>query len=176
MMGLKSLFGMRRWVRPRVRSIGASEGGASAIEFALLLPLLVVGCMVTVDLGMALYQKMSIDQSIRAGAEGLMVGRYDRQLNPKDAVKKLAETIAEKSSSAHGDGTIDVNQNKLVVNVEEFCLCPEDLANKDSTCTKVCNNSVKRYKFYHISGTQQYKPMYLPTPISLSGAMLVQVE
>ena len=167
---------MRPRVRSRARSIRASEGGASAIEFALLLPLLIGGCMVTVDLGMALYQKMSIDQSIRAGAEGLMVGGYDRQLNPKDAVKKLAETIAARSSGTTGDGAIDVSENKLEVTVDQFCLCPEDLATKDMTCTRVCNNSVKRHKFYHISGQKQHQLTYLRQSITLSSAILVQVE
>ena len=179
-MGLGSLFALRLRVRPGVRpgarSIGASESGASAVEFALLIFPLIIGCMATVDLGMALYQKMSIHQSIRAGAEGLMVGGYNRKMGTEEAVKKLAETIAERSSGTTGDGTIDVNTNKLSVTVQELCYCPDNLSAK-TLCTNTCGtNSVKPYKFYEIEGTQPHQLMYLQTSITLRGKILVQVE
>lgn len=154
----------------------SDERGASAIEFALLLPILVFACMATVDLGLALNQKLELDQSLRAGAQGLMAGEYDKQPDPTTKVKKLVETIDAEASAADTNNQIETATNKIQVAVDRFCMCPEDLASKVDCTTKVCANSVKRYKFYQISGQQNYDTMYLPGDISLTGSILVQIE
>ena len=163
-----------------MRSLPRDEAGASAIEFALLIPLLILGCMATVDLGLALNQKMEIDQSLRAGAEGLMAGDYESKLQPEDKVKGLVEAIASEALAVDDPDDQDLETGgaaDLQVVVKRFCMCPENLA-AEVSCggSGNCANSAKRYKFYRISATMDYPSMYLPTDIPLSGSILVQIE
>jgi pilus assembly protein CpaE len=167
---------LARILRRRRGSLLSDERGASAIEFALLLPVLVFACMATVDLGLALNQKLELDQSLRAGAQGLMAGDYDNKPDATTKVKKLVETIDAEASAADANNQIETATNKIQVAVDRFCMCPEDLATKVDCTAKVCTNSVKRYKFYQISGQQNYDTMYLPADISLTGSILVQIE
>lgn len=161
-----------------MRSLSADDAGASVIEFALLLPLLVFGCMATVDLGLALNQKMEMDRSLRAGAEGLMAGNYESKSNPEEKVKDLVEAIASESLAVADtqDGDVQTGGAALKVTVNRFCMCPENLAAEVSCSGSVsCANSAKRFKFYRISATMDYASMYLPV-IPLSGSILVQIE
>jgi hypothetical protein len=92
--------------------------------------------MATVDLGLALHQKMELDQSLRAGAEGLMAGEYDKKPDPTAKVKKLVETIDAEASAADTSNQIETATNKIQVAVDRFCMCPEDLATKVDCTTK----------------------------------------
>jgi Flp pilus assembly protein TadG len=51
----------------RVRRLG--EDGVSAVEFALIAPILFLSLLAMVDVGFAIHERMTIDHVLRAGAQ-----------------------------------------------------------------------------------------------------------
>lgn len=65
-------------MRPRhsplsLRRLAAQESGASAVEFALILPILVALLIGTIDLGRMAWTKMEVQAAARAGANYALV-------------------------------------------------------------------------------------------------------
>jgi pilus assembly protein CpaE len=59
-------------LRKKVRDLKRSEAGVSAIEFALVAPVLALGLVAMADIGLALYERMTIDHVLRAGAQDMI--------------------------------------------------------------------------------------------------------
>lgn len=55
-----------------VRRLLGNEDGVSAIEFALLAPILIGGFLLMVDTGRAVGARMEMDRNVRAGAQAAM--------------------------------------------------------------------------------------------------------
>ncbi|HWT30188.1 MAG TPA: TadE/TadG family type IV pilus assembly protein, partial [Propylenella sp.] len=106
---------LRSW-----RRATADERGASAVEFALVPPVLVVACLATVDLGMAISQKMDVDQSLRAASQGAMLDLGE------DEVEDLAKAVAAENSTIAPDSGAAATD--LDIAVDRFCACPESVS------------------------------------------------
>ena len=148
------------------------QRGASAIEFALFAPLLVLACLATVDVGMAISQRMNIDYVLRAGSEGAMVDLGE------DEVETLVEDAASGSFTLAPDDGGDISTGSpsdLGVDVERFCSCP-GTNNASANCdSPACPGGVDPYVFYRLTAAKTYNPILLPD-FGLRGSMLVQVE
>jgi pilus assembly protein CpaE len=140
------------------------EAGASAIEFALLAPALVLACLATADIGLAVTQKMVIDQSLRAGAEGAM-----RDLG-QEKVRELVSTAARKTT-----GIISTTTNAPSVSVARFCACPEDVSTSVSCATGVCSSSAKPAVIYRLSAAKAADTIMLPS-FQVGGSALILVK
>ena len=57
-----------------------SEAGVSAVEFALFAPILFFALVAAVDVGLAEYERMTIDHVLRAGAQSAMVDQGQDQV------------------------------------------------------------------------------------------------
>ena len=148
------------------------ENGASAIEFALVAPVLVLACLATVDVGLAIGQKMDIDQTLRAASEGAMLDLG------RDEVQDLAEAIAAENStvasSGGGDGSAPAATD-LEVTVDRFCACPESASTAVDCDSDSCADSKTPYVFYRLTAEKEFASLFLPT-IPISGSLLVQVK
>ncbi len=147
------------------------ENGASAIEFALVAPVLVLACLATVDVGLAIGQKMDIDQTLRAASEGAMLDLG------RDEVQDLAEAIAAENStvaSSGGDGSAPAATD-LEVTVDRFCACPESASSAIGCDSDACADSKTPYVFYRLTAEKEFASLFLPT-IPISGSLLVQVR
>ena len=161
------------WPRPLRRAgVLPDEGGASAIEFALLAPLLVMACLATVDVGMAISERMDLDYVLRAGSEGAMVDLGE------DRVESLVEDAASESFKIAPDEGGDIGTGSptdLDVTVDRFCSCP-GTNNAPTNCdAPACAAGIEPYLFYRLTAEKTYDPMFLPD-FGLRGSMLVQVE
>jgi Flp pilus assembly protein TadG len=154
------------------RSIASDEGGAPAIEFAILAPALVLACLATVDIGLAINEKMQIADSLRAASNGAM-----RDLG-EDIVRELAEdTAAENPNLAPpdpGDLTGDPSEH-LVVTVDRSCACPESASTEVDCDTEMCMDAAKPYAYYRLTGAKEYKPFLLPK-FNIGSSLLVEIE
>jgi len=73
------------------------EKGASVVEFALILPLLLLLLMAIVELGVLFWVNMTMQHAVREGARYAITGRSDLDPNPDpEAVKLRPEAILEK--------------------------------------------------------------------------------
>lgn len=88
------LSGVRKRFRGRAGKGVRPQGGAAAVEFALLLPVLMAMLMGTLEIGMMLYNKAVLTNATREGARAGIVLR-----NPKPSVGEITNVVLQKSES-----------------------------------------------------------------------------
>ena len=153
---------LRSW-----RRATADERGASAVEFALVAPVLVVACLATVDLGMAISQKMDVDQSLRAASQGAMLDLGE------DEVEDLAKAVAAENSTIAPDSGAAATD--LDIAVDRFCACPESVSAAVDCETGTCADEASPYVFYRLTAEKEFASLFLPA-IPISSSLLVQIE
>lgn len=159
---------MNDLVRPgRKRAAGAlarlrrSESGVSAVEFALLAPVLVLGALGTADAGLAIYQKMMIEQALRAGAHMAVRGADGTE------IRAVLEEVASENFALAGDP--ESGTDGLTIGVGSYCGCPGDTIVQVS-CTAVCESGLAADSYYSLTGTKSFDGVMLP-PFTLSGTL-----
>jgi pilus assembly protein CpaE len=146
-----------------------SEGGASAIEFGLIAPLLFFSLLATIDIGMAVNERMIVDQALRAGAEQAM---YDPGAS---AVNAVAANAARQAFTVDGSGG---SLGDMTVNVTEFCACPSMTSTPvacNSICTTSAGGSAAPYKYYSLAAQKTYDSIIIPA-MTFSSNMTVMVR
>lgn len=149
------------------RSFAQADEGVSAVEFALLAPMLIFGLLATVDLGLAFSESMTIDHVLRAGAqsatEDIGVAAVDRVLRTT-AMKNFPLA----ATAAAGDDA------SLALSVRRFCSCSEEPA-AAVACLTTCAHDTPTQIFYDLSGEKTYSGLILPR-FPQSKALQVQVR
>jgi hypothetical protein len=70
--------------------------GASVVEFALILPLLLLLLMAIIELGALFWVQMTMQHAVREGARYAISGRVDLDPNPDEAGRVRPAAVAEK--------------------------------------------------------------------------------
>ncbi len=83
-----------RWVGRGSRR-GRHQRGAAAVEFALLLPVVMALLMGTLEMGLILYNKAVLTNAAREGARAGIVLR-----NPKPTVGEITSVVLQKSQAS----------------------------------------------------------------------------
>jgi pilus assembly protein CpaE len=131
----------------------------------------VLACLATVDLGLALNQRMTIDAMVRAGVEAALAD---------PGVDKVRDIV----KGAAGDGVIvatdiassfEVGGSSLSVDVVRSCACPESLSTMVSCTGIACTASAAPYVYYRISAAKYYDPIIIPR-FPLRAAIQVEVK
>ena len=139
--------------------------GVSAVEFAILSPFLVLGTFGMVDTGMAIYQRMMMNQVLRAGAQPALRGSNE------SVVRSVLEaTASENFTVADGEATGD----ELALDVETSCACPGN-AVVGVGCATVCDSGSIALRFYRLSASMTFQGVMLPE-FTLSGALEVMQQ
>jgi hypothetical protein len=101
-----------RQLLSRVRRLG--EDGVSAVEFALIAPILFLSLLAMVDVGFAIHERMTIDHVLRAGAQEAMTTRATQVLKVLNttSAKKFPRRRRRDKSAPH-------------FQVVRDCACPE---------------------------------------------------
>ena len=153
---------IRKWAGKCRRA----EDGTSAVEFALFAPVLVFSLLAAVDIGLAEYERMTIDHSLRAAAQSAMT---DPGAN---AVLKVLETTASKNFTLSDGPT--ASPGALTVAVNRFCACPNN-PSVAVACSTTCTESAPTFIYYRLLGTKIHNAMILPA-MTLSPSLQVQVR
>lgn len=144
----------------------ADDRGVSAVEFALLAPILSLSLVAAADLGLAEYQRMTIDHALRAGAQAAVADR------PIGEVSKAAErTLAKHFQVATSGGS---NPEVVALSVKRYCACPEKTS-VEVVCSTVCTASAPPFIFNRLSASKQYQAMIVPN-FALNSAVQVQIR
>jgi pilus assembly protein CpaE len=155
--------------RPRsgaaLRALLRCTLGVSAVEFAILSPLLVLGAFGMADTGMAVYERMMINQVLRAGAQPALQGANETVVRTV-----LEQTAAENFTVAEGEATGD----ELALDVETSCACPGD-AVPGAGCATVCESGSAAFRFYRLSASKTFQGVMLPA-FTLSGSLEVMQQ
>jgi len=134
-----------------------AESGASAIEFALICPLLVAGFLSAADIGLAVNRKMTVDAMLRAGAEAAL----------SDPGTTKVQDVATYASGSGAPPDISISATRS-------CSCPESISVTVS-CSTICAGSKSPYVFYNLSASGYYNTIFFPR-ISLHSGLVVQVK
>ena len=127
--------------------------GVSAVEFALLAPVLVGSLIAMVDLGLATGERMAIDRGIRAGASAAMAEITDTAV--------IRGVVEEAASGA----------DTVTVTVAEQCEC----AGIGTLCSNVCTGGAAPDLFIEISASKVYDGLLLDG-YDLSSSTRVQMR
>lgn len=110
-----------------LRALLACRCGVSALEFALAAPLLCIGALLLVDVGMGVGARMELDRNLRAGVQAAMT------------LERSGEDIASIVRIAAGGALPEVT-------VTEECQC----GTQASACTRFCAPNVPPSVFFAI--------------------------
>ena len=143
----------------------ACNRGISAVEFSLLSPILMLGALATFDAGAAIYEKMSINQALRAAAQSAIATQ------DVNAVRNILISSAEANFSVISGNAGD--QDTLAVDVIRYCVCP-NATGTVVACTTICTSLQPVYELYELSATKTYTGILLPA-MTLDGTLDVLV-
>lgn len=148
-----------------IRRLWSDLRGVSAVEFALVAPLLVFGSISTVDAGIAVYEKMMIGQVLRSGAHLAIAAD-----SVADVQTMLEATAADNFTVASGTPA----DGELAVAVTNYCICAADTSTQ-VTCTTTCSGGADPLEFYTLSADKTYTGLFLPA-FQLSGTIDVLAQ
>ena len=146
------------------------DKGVAAMEFGLVAPILFFGLLSTVDLGLAVNERMEVNHVLRAGAEAA-INKSD-----EDTVYAvMANTAGQNMEVAeYHYGHYHGEPGDLRLAVNQYCACP-DATEVAVTCTTICTGNVPTYVYYQIDGSKTYTGMFIPN-ISFTPSMRVQIR
>jgi pilus assembly protein CpaE len=148
-----------RWFSGLSRRRRLDEDGVSAVEFALFAPILFLSLLAMVDLGLAIYERMTIDHVLRAGAQ---VAMADPGV---PGVLTVLNTTAAKNFSEADKPDFQVNRD---------CACPEAKGTVVA-CSTTCSGPTSTFIYYRLSGAKDYQGMIIPQ-IALGPKMQIQIR
>jgi pilus assembly protein CpaE len=126
--------------------------GVSAVEFAILSPVLVLGTFGMADTGMAIYERMMMNQVLRAGAQPALQGANDSVV-----LSVLEETAADNFAVGDCEATGDV----LALCVETSYACPGD-ADAGVMSGVTCESGTPALRFYRLTASKDFQGVMLP--------------
>ncbi|MGH3990758.1 MAG: TadE family protein [Pseudonocardiaceae bacterium] len=98
----------------RTRGAGPRDGGAAAVEFALVVPVLLLVLFGIIDFGLLFSNQLSVKQGVREGARQGIVANYGSACSmtwsvpPSDNLKKLGCTTVDRTSAVGGSSYVKV--------------------------------------------------------------------
>lgn len=143
-----------------------NDEGTSAVEFALFAPVMFFALVATVDVGLAEYERMTIDHVLRAGAQSAMADQG------QDKILKIVQDTASRNFTLSGQTTI--NATALSVAVDRFCACP-DSPTAAVGCATTCMGSTPTFVYYRVSAAKIHAGMIMPA-ITMKSSVQVQVR
>jgi Flp pilus assembly protein TadG len=131
------------------------ERGASAIEFALLAPVLAIALLGTVDVGRALTDQMAMGSLLRTAAQAAIVG----------GDKFMIERVLD---AARDDASVSVSIG------DPRCSCPEN-PTVLLGCYTTCAGSASTAIYYSLTAHKEFVGIFIPR-MTLSKTLQVQVR
>ena len=159
---------MTRFVE-KLRCLIKSRDGVAAVEFAISAPMLIIGVVIMTDLGLAVHERMNLDQAVRSGAEFVM-----NDVSDKDEIKKLVIAAA---TGTYSDNPSDAESaDRPTVSVPEpTCECPDNPGVAVSCTATLCSTDLPPSVYYYIHAQKTYQALLLPD-FNLQTEISVQVR
>jgi len=131
--------------------------GAAAVEFALIVPVILAALTGLANYGLAMYNKMELVSAARAGAQQAIIDRTD--------------TAAIKSAVVNSTN-VGVTAND--VTTTESYLCADGTA--VSAETDVCLDNEPLQYFMTVTVNQDFTLLLLGTTVGLSGSVKIRTQ
>lgn len=140
--------------RYRLSTVTRAEQGASAIEFALLAPVLIIALLGTVDVGRALTEQMALGSLLRTGAQSAIAGGD-------------VSTVGQVLRAVKDDDSVSVN-------VAQICACPES-PQAAVACSTTCAGPGPTAVYYSLVAEKAFSGILMPGR-NLSRSIQVQIR
>jgi Flp pilus assembly protein TadG len=124
------------------RIAGRETGGAAAVEFGIMIPLLSLMVISVTDVGLAVYRKMQVEGAAQAGAQYAIVRGFD------------ANGITNAVTSATNSSAISASPSPV-----QFCGCPTSGGVSSVTCGTVCTGGAQAGTYATVSAQATYYTM-----------------
>lgn len=161
---------------------GHTDRGASALEFALIMPVVMLIFTAVADLGNALQQSVRLEAAARAGAQVAFTSPGDTQFTANDpnatlvknAVLSYLSGWAAASTCTNGIG------NGVCVTYTSWCQCPRNDNVASTTYAFNCNadtppcEDMQRYA--SVTATRNYSPLLYVPVTTLRGNVELRVR
>jgi pilus assembly protein CpaE len=147
-------------------AVARCDRGVSAVEFALFAPVLIIALVTSVDLGLAEYERMTIDHALRTGAQSAMSDPGTTE------VRRIAESAASRNFTVSSGSSLSAGA--LVLNVSRYCACPE-ATTTPVACSTTCAGLAATFIYYRLTAGKIYVGMIIPS-ITLQPSLQVQVR
>jgi Flp pilus assembly protein TadG len=126
-------------VRDLVHAAVRENGGAAAIEFAFMIPLLSLMVVSVSDIGLAVYRKMQVENAAQAGAQYAIVHGFD------------TSSISSAVTSATNSTAITASPSPV-----QFCGCPTSTGISSASCGTVCTGGAQAGTYARVSAQATY--------------------
>lgn len=136
-----------------------NESGASAVEFALISPILIFMLIGTVDFGFFITERMQLQNTAHAAAD------YVAQVQDDANVQIVAE-------ESYGAGFEDITLTS-----EFLCECSDGV---EAACPVSCGDDDYQRRFISIAASGTFEPIFpypgLPTDMPLQSTVRMRVD
>jgi Flp pilus assembly protein TadG len=148
----------------RFLSRAASDtSGVAAIEFGIIVPILMLMVVAVADLGMGFYRKMQLEDAAQAGAEWAIKNGFD------------ANAISNAVTSATSAPAISASPAPV-----QFCGCASGLRIGTVTCGTTCSGGVQAGTYTTVSATMTYNTIlpygFFPSTNNFSSQSTVRLQ
>jgi Flp pilus assembly protein TadG len=152
-MTMLSIVSVSRCLRLRGRNLRRDQRGVTAIEFAVIAPVM-IGMFVSIsDFGLGLYTQVQLANAAQSGAAYAMQKGYN-----SDTMK----TVAQASTRLTG----------VTVATSQFCGCPSATGVTVTSCTASCGDGLTAGTFAQVIASKTYSTLLsypgIPSTINMS--------
>ncbi|HEX2257238.1 MAG TPA: TadE/TadG family type IV pilus assembly protein [Afifellaceae bacterium] len=150
---------MKRSLQRLLRAWWRGSDGVSAVEFALFAPILFFGFLAMVDVGFALYERMSIDSVLRAGVRTAMADAGETPV--RDVI---VSTAGNNGFSVSSEPCGPQDTERLGLCVGRVFACPAQPEETFATLPS-CTGGAAPYIYYALSAGKRYEGIFLPIKV-----------
>ena len=132
------------------------------------------------DLGLAVYERMTIDHVLRAGAESAMADQGEEEILEVLERTAAKNFVVSSGTESVADGAepvptgVEPAGNTVALAVDRYCACPES-PGAAVGCSTTCADAEPTLVSYRLSAAKTYEGMILPS-ITFSPAVDIQVR
>ena len=160
---------MRKFFNRKLRVFADDRRGVAAVEFAIGVPVLLFMLIIMTDVGLAVNERMNLDQSVRAGADFVM-----KDVSDLDDIKKLM-TAAATGTYADDPGEVELAARPDYSESVTWCECPDNPGAVVACNAYLCSNEKPPSRYYLLVAKKDYEGILLPK-FTLNTEINVQVR
>jgi Flp pilus assembly pilin Flp len=167
--------------------------GASAVEFALIAPVLGVLLAGAIDFGGVVFVQLRVENAVSAGANYALVNAAKITSKTSESLAaNISAIVANSGVSGEGSSIVDVNNGSTnsvsggkttaggTAESADSCYCPTMSGatlswGAAASCSSTCKGGGLAGKFVHITATQNYTPFFSNYGIIEDGSISVSV-
>ena len=151
-----------------IRKLCQDRSGVAAAEFAIGAPMILFSLVIMADLGIAMNERMNLDEAARAGAEFVM-----NNVDDPDELKTLV-TAAATGNFPEDPGDV-LTAEAPTVTVSNWCECPEAPGAPVACSGTLCSNDHPPSAYYELALAKTHDAIFLPD-MSLNTRIQVQTR